>query len=136
MFDNGTEFHDYAVLEERFTLKCYYATPYHTWERGSNENTNGLIRQYLPKGTCMSDVTQARCDHIANDLNTRPRKRHGYSTQASAQVACCSPGTSGKKSNNFRQVVSKLPCSASADLQMSIGPPSSDMYSLSILMAG
>jgi IS30 family transposase len=81
-FDNGTEFHDYKKLEERFKLKCYFATPYHSWERGSNENTNGLIRQYLPKGTCMSAVTQARCDHIANDLNTRPRKRHGYSTPA------------------------------------------------------
>jgi transposase, IS30 family len=81
-FDNGTEFHDYKVLEERFTLKCYFATPYHSWERGSNENTNGLIRQYLPKGECMSGVTQARCDYIALQLNTRPRKRHDYSTPA------------------------------------------------------
>ena len=81
-FDNGTEFHDYKLLEERFTLKCYFATPYHSWERGSNENTNGLIRQYLPKGECMSEVTQAHCDFIANELNTRPRKRHGYSTPA------------------------------------------------------
>jgi IS30 family transposase len=81
-FDNGTEFHDYKVLEERFTLKCYFATPYHSWERGSNENMNGLIRQYLPKGECMSGLTQARCDYIANELNTRPRKRHGYSTPA------------------------------------------------------
>lgn len=81
-FDNGTEFHDYAVLEERFALKCYFATPYHSWERGSNENLNGLIRQYLPKGTCMSAVTQAQCDHIAEDLNNRPRKRLGFSTPA------------------------------------------------------
>jgi IS30 family transposase len=81
-FDNGTEFHDYKVLEERFTLKCYFATPYHSWERGSNENTNGLIRQYLPKGECMSGVTQARCDYIALQLNTRLRKRHEYSTPA------------------------------------------------------
>jgi transposase, IS30 family len=81
-FDNGTEFHDYAVLEERFALKCYFATPYHSWERGSNENLNGLIRQYLPKGTCMSAVTQAQCDHIADDLNNRPRKRFGFSTPA------------------------------------------------------
>ena len=81
-FDNGTEFHDYAVLEERFSAKCYFATPYHSWERGSNENLNGLIRQYLPKGTCMRPVTQAQCDHIANDLNNRPRKRHGFHTPA------------------------------------------------------
>ena len=81
-FDNGTEFHDYKLLEDSFTLKCYFATPYRSWERGSNENTNGLIRQYLPKGKCMSSLTQARCDQIAYELNARPRKRHGYSTPA------------------------------------------------------
>jgi len=81
-FDNGTEFHAYKVLEDRFTLKCYFATPYHSWERASNENTNGLIRQYLPKGSCMGELTQARCGCIARELNARPRKRHGYSTPA------------------------------------------------------
>jgi transposase, IS30 family len=80
--DNGTEFHDYAVLEERFPVKVYFATPYHSWERGSNENFNGLVRQYLPKGMCMSTVTQTQCDHIADDLNHRPRKRHGFDTPA------------------------------------------------------
>jgi IS30 family transposase len=78
--DNGTEFHDYKILEDHFPLKCYFATPYHSWERGSNENLNGLIRQYLPKGMCMSGLTQAHCDHIAFMLNSRPRKRHGYRT--------------------------------------------------------
>ena len=81
-FDNGTEFHDYKLLEERFPVKIYFATPYHSWERGSNENFNGLVRQYLPKGTCMSKVTQAQCNHIADDLNNRPRKRHGFKTPA------------------------------------------------------
>ena len=81
-FDNGTEFHDYARLEQRFPLKVYFATPYHSWERGSNENFNGLLRQYLPKGTCMSTVTQRRCNQIADDLNHRPRKRHGFNTPA------------------------------------------------------
>src|SRR5436305_8193463 len=80
--DNGTEFHDYAILEQRFPLTVYFATPYHSWERGSNENFNGLLRQYLPKGTCMSTVTQAQCDHIADDLNHRPRKTHGFDTPA------------------------------------------------------
>jgi IS30 family transposase len=79
-FDNGTEFHDYKALEEHYPLKCYFATPYHSWERGSNENLNGLIRQYLPKGVCMSTVSQADCDYIARKLNSRPRKRHGYKT--------------------------------------------------------
>lgn len=80
--DNGTEFHDYAILEQRFPITVYFATPYHSWERGSNENLNGLLRQYLPKGTCMRELTQARCESIANDLNNRPRKRHGYDTPA------------------------------------------------------
>jgi IS30 family transposase len=80
--DNGTEFHDYAELEKRFPVRIYFATPYHSWERGSNENFNGLLRQYLPKGMCMRNVTQAQCDHIADDLNTRPRKRHGFETPA------------------------------------------------------
>jgi len=79
-FDNGTEFHDYRLLEQRFPVKVYFATPYHSWERGSNENFNGLLRQYLPKGRCMSTVTQKHCDHIANDLNNRPRKRHKFNT--------------------------------------------------------
>lgn len=80
--DNGTEFHDYAVLERRFPVKVYFATPYHSWERGSNENFNGLLRQYLPKGMCMRNVTQAQCDQIADDLNRRPRKRYEFETPA------------------------------------------------------
>ena len=79
-FDNGTEFHDYKKLEGMHALKCYFATPYHSWERGSNENMNGLIRQHLPKGSCMSTLTQQDCDAIALEINTRPRKRHGFKT--------------------------------------------------------
>lgn len=78
--DNGTEFHDYAAVERRHPVKCYFATPYHSWERGSNENMNGLIRQYLPKRSCMKHVTQSDCDRIAQKLNSRPRKRFGYKT--------------------------------------------------------
>lgn len=77
-FDNGTEFHDYQVLEQVYPVKCYFATPYHSWERGSNENFNGLLRQYFPKGMCMSKVTQAECDEVARELNMRPRKRLGF----------------------------------------------------------
>ena len=79
-FDNGTEFHGYKDLENRFPLKCYFATPYHSWERGSNENFNGLVRQYLPKGMSLRKITQAQCAAIAFKLNTRPRKRFGYRT--------------------------------------------------------
>jgi len=81
-FDNGTEFHGYKELEEHFKVKCYFATPYHSWERGSNENTNGLIRQYLPKGMCMRHITQKDCDRIAYELNSRPRERYGFRTPA------------------------------------------------------
>ena len=78
--DNGTEFHGYAELEKLSGVKFYFAPPHHAWERGTNENTNGLIRQYLPKRQSMEELTQKECDAIADKLNNRPRKRHGYKT--------------------------------------------------------
>jgi IS30 family transposase len=78
--DNGTEFHDYKRIEERTGAAFYFARPYHSWERGSNENANGLIRQYLPKGVSMAGLTQHQCNTIARKLNTRPRKRLGFRT--------------------------------------------------------
>jgi len=72
--DNGTEFHQYKQIEEATASTFYFANPYHSWERGLNENTNGLIRQYLPKGESMKNVTQKDCDKIALKLNRRPRK--------------------------------------------------------------
>lgn len=78
--DNGTEFHWYGQVEAVHPVKFYFATPHHSWERGTNENTNGLIRQYLPKGRTMKGITQNKCDKIAEELNTRPRKRHEYKT--------------------------------------------------------
>jgi len=79
-FDNGVEFHGYKVIEQALDATVYFATPHHAWERGTNENTNGLIRQYLPKGTSLADLTQARCHQIARALNHRPRKRLGFRT--------------------------------------------------------
>jgi len=58
--DNGTEFHDYKDVEAATGVEFYFATPHHSWERGTNENTNGLIRQYLPKRTSMAELTQER----------------------------------------------------------------------------
>jgi len=78
--DNGTEFHGYSDIEAATGVEFYFATPHHSWERGTNENTNGLIRQYLPKRTSMAHVTQVDCDEIASRLNSRPRKRLGYRT--------------------------------------------------------
>ena len=79
-FDNGTEFHDYERIEEKSGVTIYFATPYHSWERGCNENFNGLVRQYLPKRKSQKEVTQRDCDAIARQLNARPRKRLGYRT--------------------------------------------------------
>lgn len=78
--DNGTEFHEYAKLERATGTRFYFATPHHAWERGTNENTNGLIRQYLPKRQSMTHLTQHDCNRIATKLNRRPRKRLGYRT--------------------------------------------------------
>jgi IS30 family transposase len=78
--DNGTEFHDYESIERATGVKFYFATPYHSWERGSNENFNGLLRQYLPKRTSQAGIAQRDLDRIAKKLNTRPRKRLGYRT--------------------------------------------------------
>src|SRR3954453_18852818 len=78
--DNGSEFHGYALIEQALELKFYFATPHHSWERGTNENTNGLIRQYIPKGVDMDTLTQHDCNVIATKLNTRPRKRLDYRT--------------------------------------------------------
>jgi len=78
--DNGTEFHGHAALEAATQAAFYFATPHHAWERGTNENTNGLVRQYLPKRVSMAHLSQQDCDAIAHQLNQRPRKRLGYRT--------------------------------------------------------
>ncbi len=88
--DNGTEFHGFKELEAKLGIQVYFAQPYHSWERGTNENTNGLIRQYLPKGSCFKELTQRRCNEIERELNNRPRKILGFSTPNEAHVnACC-----------------------------------------------
>jgi IS30 family transposase len=84
--DNGTEFHEYAALERATATRFYFATPHHAWERGTNENTNGLLRQYLPKRQSMAHLTQRDCDRIARQLNRRPRKRLGFRTPEECYV--------------------------------------------------
>lgn len=78
--DNGTEFHNYRDIETATGVEFYFATPYHSWERSTNANTNGLLRQYLPKGQSMAHITQTDLDAIASKLNSRPRKHLGYKT--------------------------------------------------------
>jgi IS30 family transposase len=79
--DNGTEMQSYELLERLTSLQIYFAYPYHSWERGTNENTNGLLRQYFPKGSNLA-TSQEELDHAVKLLNTRPRKRLGYRTPA------------------------------------------------------
>jgi hypothetical protein len=74
--------HAFKALEKATRAPIYFATPHHSWERGTSENTNGLIRQFLPKRTSMAHVTQRDCTRLAAALNAPPRKRHGYLTPA------------------------------------------------------
>lgn len=76
--DNGFEMSEHEEMERRVGLKVYFARPYHSWERGTNENTNGLLRQYFPKKTSFEAVTQADVDRAVLRMNTRPRKRLNY----------------------------------------------------------
>ncbi len=78
--DNGSEMVGYRRIEQLTGVRFYFANPYHAWERGTNENTNGLVRQYWPKRRSLSHLTQRNCNAIARRLNTRPRKRLRYLT--------------------------------------------------------
>ena len=76
--DNGTEFSDWERLEEQTGMTVYFAYPYHSWERGTNANTNGLIRQYFPKSMDFNLITPHELAHVVRKLNCRPRKRHKF----------------------------------------------------------
>ncbi len=78
--DNGSENAGHAEITNTIGTKVYFAHPYHSWERGTNENTNGLIRWYLPKGTDFATVSDEEIARIEQALNNRPRKRLGWRT--------------------------------------------------------
>jgi len=78
--DNGTEVTGYRRIERLTGSRFYFAAPYRSWERAINENMNGLIREYLPKGRSLAGLTQHDCNRIARALNQRPRKRLGFRT--------------------------------------------------------
>ena len=78
--DNGKEFASHESVAEALQIKVYFADPYSAWQRGLNENTNGLIRQYVPKGSDVRTLTNEQVQLIMNRLNNRPRKTLGYLT--------------------------------------------------------
>jgi len=76
-YDNGLEFAEHERMAKALDVDIYFAHPYSSWERGINENTNGLIRQYFPKGTDFNKVTNSQIEFVMERLNTRPRKTRG-----------------------------------------------------------
>lgn len=76
--DNGKEFAGHEQVAENLCIDYFFAHPYHSWERGSNENLNGLIRQYFAKGSDFTTLTDQRVKEVETKLNNRPRKRHNY----------------------------------------------------------
>lgn len=78
--DNGRENHLHYQLTDELGMQTYFADPYSSWQRGSNENANGILRRYFPKGTDFSKVSQGEIDEVVNEINSKPRKCLGYNT--------------------------------------------------------
>ena len=79
-YDRGKEMACHRQLSERTGIAVYFCDPHSPWQRGTNENTNGLVRQYLPKGTDLSGYSQEQLDAIADEINNRPRKTLGWAS--------------------------------------------------------
>ena len=81
-WDRGTELADHKRFSVATDVSVYFCDPQCPWQRGSNENTNGLLRQYFPKGTDLAGYSQKNLDAVARQLNSRPRKTLGFTTPA------------------------------------------------------
>ena len=77
-WDQGAEMRDWKQVRVATGIEIYFCDPHAPWQRGSNENTNGLLRQYFPKGTDLGVHTEQALDAVADELNDRPRKRLGF----------------------------------------------------------
>lgn len=89
--DHGSEFRDHQLLSELTGMNVYFCDPFSPWQRGSNENTNGLLRQFFPKGSSFADITDQKLQEVVNLINHRPRKRFGYRSPAELldDLLCC-----------------------------------------------
>ena len=79
-FDNGREFAEHEKMAAELKADICFANPYHSWERGLNENSNGLLRQYFPKGMGLTDITEEQVQEAVERINHRPRKVLGFKT--------------------------------------------------------
>lgn len=87
-YDNGITFSEHELTEKQTEINIYFANPYHSWERGCNENFNGLLRQFFPKKTSFVTIKQEYIEKVVNLINNRPRKRLNYATPREIFMKC------------------------------------------------
>ena len=87
--DRGKEFAGYSAIENALNCQVYFADPYCSWQRGTNENTNGLLREFFPKGMNLGDTTNAELQRVTSLINNRPRKCIGFSKPIHYIASCC-----------------------------------------------
>ncbi|MFD1898999.1 IS30 family transposase [Enterococcus termitis] len=85
--DNGKEFSDFRQVERKLNTDVFFADPYASWQRGTNENTNGLLREFIPKGKDIGTYTEEQLQEYVHMINTRPRKTLGYQTASNVYLS-------------------------------------------------